>query len=372
MRIAFIHPGLHRVSRGSEVAFETIAQYLMNYPGVKVTLFGSGESRSDRLYRFQHINNIPRERFEKNWPKFPVFRNNYVYEEFTFVQNLWRVYRPSDFDITIACSYPFINWFLTRRKYKHLPAHIFVTQNGEHPAISNQSEYCFFTCDGLICTNPEYFEHNKCNWPCSLITNGVDPALFFPGVGDRAMFGLPNDVPIALMVSALIPSKRVLEGIRAAAQIEGLHLVVCGDGPERDVVKAEGKALMGDRFHLRQLPFNLMPEMYRSADLLMHLSLDEPFGNIYLEAMATGLPIVAHDREVTRWIVEDNAVLVDSTQPSAIVEGILQALKYRSHDDINSRISLIKKRFTWEVISQKYYQFLSTYLSFTPSMDLRT
>lgn len=359
MRVAVVHPGLHRVLRGSEVAFQEVARQLSNYEDVEVTLFGSGQPHEGTPYTFQHVNNIPRETFEKRWPQGPIFRNECVYEELTFTKNLWGVYHPQDFDVTVACSFPFINWFLRWQCKNSTPAHVFVTQNSDHPAVANQSEYRFFSCDGLVCTNPEYFERNKDNWNCTIITNGVDPSRFYPGQVDRAQFGLPPDVPVALIVSALIPSKRVTAGIQAAAQVDGLHLVVCGDGPDRDAVLAEGEALLGDRFSLKQLSYDQMPDIYRAADLLIHLSLDEPFGNIYLEALATGLPIVADDRDVTRWIVEENAILVDSTDTANTVAGISQALNRHDERAIAARVELIHRRFTWTTIGQQYYTFLS-------------
>lgn len=362
MHIAIVHPGLHRTVRGSEIAFETIAHNLTHYLDVRVTLFGSGLPRSGTPYQFQHVDLVPREKFEKTWPKLPLFRSHFVYEEFTFAVNLWKLYRPEDFDITLACSYPFVNWLLNLKRSNHSPPQVFVTQNGEHFAVSNKSEFRFFKCEGLICTNQEYFENNQHRWNCCLITNGVDPSKFFPGTGDRRQFGLPDDVSIALMVSALDPSKRVIQGIRAAAKIPHLHLVVCGDGPERDAVVAEGKKLLGDRFHIRKLPYDQMPEIYRVADVLMHLSLDEPFGNIYLEALATGLPIVAHDHPTTRWIVENNAVLVDTEQSSQIVQGILSALQAKTEDSVANSTALVMSRFTWQAISHDYYTFLKEVL----------
>ncbi|MGF1522582.1 MAG: glycosyltransferase family 4 protein [Leptolyngbyaceae cyanobacterium] len=358
MRVAFVLPGLHRVNRGAEIAFEAIAIELSQYDNVEVTLFGSGQPREGTPYHFEHVNNTSREKFEKGWPRLPIFRSDYVYEEFTYVRNLLGPYHPDQFDVTISCSYPFINWFLRWQGGQKRPAHVFVTQNGDHPAIANQSEYRFFACEGLVCTNLEYFERNKDQWNCELITNGVDPQRFYPNPVDRGQFDLPENVLIALMVSALIPSKRVSEGIKAAAKIDDLHLVICGDGPERETVCDVGQKLMGDRFHHKKLPYEQMPDIYRVADVFMHFSMDEPFGNIYLEALATGLPIVAHDRDVTRWIVEENAVLVDSTQTQAIVNGISQALNQRDEAAIAARLELIQRRFTWKAIGQQYYEFL--------------
>ena len=55
-----------------------------------------------------------------------------------------------------------------------------------------------------------------------------------------------------------------------------------------------------------------MPDLYRSADLFLHTKIRKSFGNVYVEALSCGTPIVAHDDEVTRWILGDHATLVDT------------------------------------------------------------
>ena len=108
MRILFALPGLHRYSRGAELAFISIARELCKL-GESVTLIGSGTSENQAPYRFLHAKSIRRERFEK-FPFFPVLRTECSYEELTFVPSLVRQYRPEDYDITVTCSYPFTNW----------------------------------------------------------------------------------------------------------------------------------------------------------------------------------------------------------------------------------------------------------------------
>ena len=233
MRVAFILPGLHRVVRGAEVAFEAIARELAQMKDVQVTLFGSGKPRENEPYRFIHVPNISREVFE-HWPKIPVLRTEYIYEELTFATALIKYYQPEEFDIVVTCSYPFINWLLRIYGTRHRPAHIHVTENGDWEVQGNRSEYRYFSCDGLVCINPEYYERNRGKWESILIPNGVDPNLFFPGPANRGTFDLPEDAPLALMVSALISSKRVCEGIMAASKVDDIKLVVCGDGPDRD------------------------------------------------------------------------------------------------------------------------------------------
>jgi glycosyltransferase involved in cell wall biosynthesis/GT2 family glycosyltransferase len=356
-RVLFALPGLHRVVRGAETAFEEVAKKLAAMPGYKVTLMGSGELIPGRPYDFVHVPCRSRERFER-WPSLPTVRTHYEWEELSFAWNLAKVYEPARFDITVACSWPWVHWLLRSRKTAGYRAkHIFVTENGDHMVSARQREYHFFNCDGLICTNHEYFERNKNRFPSTLIPNGVDPQVFTPGKGDRAKFGLPESGRIALMVSALIESKRVADGIRACARISDLHLAVAGDGELRSEIERFGKDLMPGRFHLLKLPREQMPELYRCADVFVHMSIDEPSANVYLEALATGLPIVTHDRPVTRWTLEDQAVLIDTRDSTATTEAIVKASRGDTASNLESRRQLGERRFSWTSLAEEYAGF---------------
>lgn len=353
MRVAFILPGLHRINRGAEVAFESVAHELAQIDGIRVTLFGSGQARESDLYEFKHVPSISRKHFE-HFPQLPLFRSSYTYEEITFIPGLINKYDPKNYDVVVTCSYPFTNWFLQVFGGKQRPVHIYVTQNGDYEVQASHREYRYFSCDGLICTNPEYFERNKDQWNAALIPNGVDPDLFSPGESNRARFNLPDDVPLVLMVSALIPSKRVKDGICAVSQIEGLHLLICGDGPEYQQVKELGEKLMPSRFHLRKIPREQMPDIYRLADVFLHMSLNEPSANVYIEALATGLPIITHDRFVTQWTLENTSILVNTQDELSLAEGIASSLNFCSENEIYNRRELAKTRFCWAQIAQQY------------------
>jgi len=357
MRILFALPGLHKVHRGAEVAFESLARELARTPGVEVTLMGAGVERPGEPYRFRTVRCIPRERFE-GLPSLPTLRTNDAYEELTFAPGLFRAYAPAEYDVTCTCAYPFTNWVLRagwRRRAR--PAHVFITQNGDWPAHAGNSEYRFFSCEGLVCTNPEYFERNRARWRSTLIPNGVDTARFSPGAGNRARFGLPDGVPLALTVSALIGSKRVAEGIRCAAKVPGLHLVVAGDGQLRESVDKCGKELLGERYRRMTVTHDAMPDLYRSADVLLHMSRDESSSLTYLEALATGLPVVTHATPVTRWTFEDQAFLVDTADEEATARELSRALEAHSEAQVTARRALADRRFSWKAIAAKYLAF---------------
>lgn len=355
MRALFALPGFHRYNRGAEVALMAVATELAT-AGDSVTLIGSGHGEAGVPYRLMRAGSIRRECFEKI-PKFPPLRSEYIYEELTFVPGLLRRYRPRDYDVTLTCSYPFVNWILRRPAIGGArPAHIFVTENGDWPAIANNSEYRLFGCDGLVCTNPEYYERNKACWNCALIPNGVDYERFRAGAARRQAFGLPLDRLVVLMVSALIPSKRVGAGIAAVGRIAGAHLVVAGDGPLRQEIDALAAQHLPGRFTRLTAPPQQMPDLYASADVFLHLSKQESFGNIYIEAMACGLPIVGHDSPSLRWIVGDDEFLVDTEDEGAVVSAITRARAVPP--EARPARSDRAARFSWTNIGAMYRTFL--------------
>ena len=355
MRILFALSGLHRHERGAEVAFTSLASELVRQ-GDQVTLIGSGYERPGTGYDFLHAGAVSREAFEQ-WPQMPVLRGDTAYEEATFAPGLLRRYRPDDYDVTVTCSFPFTNWVLRRPAKGGRPPHVFVTQNGDWPAVSDDAEFRSFECEGLVCTNPDYFERNQHRWNSALIPNGIDLARFGPGAPDRSRFGLPEEPKVVLMVSALIASKRVADGILAASQLPDVHLVCAGDGPLRTEIEDLAQARMPGRFTRLTVPPVEMPDLYRSADVFLHLSRDESFGNVYVEAMACGLPIVAHDIPRVRWIVGDDEHLIDTDQPTQLVSALREVLDASVGTDASRQNRA--EAFAWSGVAAKYRAFFS-------------
>lgn len=351
LRILFALPGLHAVDRGAEIAFIAVATELAR--DHEVTLIGTGPSVAGRPYRYRQVRRMARERFE-SFPKFAPVRSETAWEELSFVPGLLNIYRPSDYDVTVTCAYPFTNWALRRPARGGRPKHVFVTQNGDWPAYANNAEYRWFDCDGLICINPDYFDRNSAKYRCALIPNGVDIGRFVPGSAEPGRFGIPLGRRTVLMVSAMIASKNVAEGIRAVAALPDAQLVVAGDGPLRGELQSLSDQLLPGRYFPMTVASADMPALYRSADVFLHLSRDESFGNAYVEAMACGKPVVAFDLPRTRWIVGDDAFLVNS-DTKAVTSGIEAAL--RGGGATQQAMVDRAANFDWSRIAQRYLEF---------------
>lgn len=186
------------------------------------------------------------------------------------------------------------------------------------------------------------------------IPNGVDIGKFKP-VGGRISFRLPK--PIILSVGALNEEKRMDLVIDAVAKLENASLLIVGKGPSRDGLERLGNKRLGKRFQISSFDFKDMPNIYRSADLF---TLASPwyrsFEIVLVEAMASGLPVVANKDDIRREIVGRAGVLVDPTNIDAYAIALENALRLKwGKRPVNQA-----KKFDWDKIAIKYEKLFIT------------
>jgi glycosyltransferase involved in cell wall biosynthesis len=131
----------------------------------------------------------------------------------------------------------------------------------------------------------------------------VDTRQFHPGWRDDALrkaWGLGADDLAVLYVGRLAAEKNLPLLVRAfravQAQEPGAKLVVVGDGPERESLRE----LAPDAVFAGVRRGDELAQHYASADLFVFPSRSETFGNVVLEAMASGLATVAFDYGAAR------------------------------------------------------------------------
>ncbi|MCJ8280165.1 MAG: glycosyltransferase [Rivularia sp. ALOHA_DT_140] len=205
--------------------------------------------------------------------------------------------------------------------------------------------------DNKTATFVRNFVHNlEQTQQVSIIANGVDLKQFTPS-GVKIDFGLTK--PVILCVASLNRSnhKRVDLAINAVSRLPQASLLLCGDGPDKNYFQTRGDKLLGsNRFKICTLPFQKMPEVYRSADIFTLPSINEPFGFAYIEAMASGLPVVATDDEMRRYVVGDSGILCDVTKPEIYADALSKVLQENwQQKAINQAL-----QFSWDTIALKY------------------
>lgn len=167
-----------------------------------------------------------------------------------------------------------------------------------------------------------------------VIPNGVDPERFDRAKpAARADFGADDGDFLALTVGRLDPQKGLADLLDAAERIIPIHprfrLAIVGDGPLRgwiDAQIAERSVLAGRVLRLGRR--DDVPELLRSADLLVHPALWEGMPNAVLEAMAAGLPVVATAVEGAEELVVPGRTgwLVPPANPGRLAGAVLEAL----------------------------------------------
>ena len=129
-----------------------------------------------------------------------------------------------------------------------------------------------------------------------VLARGVDTALFNPqrrNSGLRSQWGIFPRTPVALYVGRLAAEKNLELAVRSFRAIQRsqpqAHFVLVGDGPMRTSLQATNP----DFVFTGNLSSQTLAAHYASADLFLFPSLTDTFGNVVMEAMASGLPVVA-------------------------------------------------------------------------------
>lgn len=131
------------------------------------------------------------------------------------------------------------------------------------------------------------------------LPHGVDSTSFNPGYRSfswRAAHGIPGDKKMLLFAGRLVWEKDLRTLAATYQQLtrerEDVVFVVAGDGP----VRPELEALMPGAIFLGQLNGTDLSHAYASADLFVFPSTTETFGNVIIEAMASGtVPVCARE-----------------------------------------------------------------------------
>lgn len=216
-------------------------------------------------------------------------------------------------------------------------------------------------CDALVTPSEsmvEVLRQQRMNDDISIWSRGVDRTLFDPGKRDltwRRQFGIADsDVAIAFL-GRLVMEKGLDIFADTIVELRKRQLphkvLVIGDGPAR---KWFEQALPGGIFAGFQTGADLGRAL-ASADIFFNPSITETFGNVTLEAMASGLPVVASAATGSTSLVQDgiSGALVPPGNPNAFADAIApyltDHLQRKAHGIAGEKRSL---DFSWDAINQ--------------------
>jgi glycosyltransferase involved in cell wall biosynthesis len=191
-------------------------------------------------------------------------------------------------------------------------------------------------CDAVYVPSRRMMEELEANRVAvgrmELWSRGIDLARFSPALRSpelRAAAGADDHTPVVLLVSRLVKEKDLADLVEAArilaASGERFRLVLVGDGPMR----AELEAALPDAHFAGHQGGEALGRWYASGDVFVFPSTTETFGNVVLEAMASGLPAVVVDRGGPPDLVDEGATgfVAPANDPPALAERVRRLLR---------------------------------------------
>ncbi|MGD8777268.1 MAG: glycosyltransferase family 4 protein [Syntrophobacterales bacterium] len=195
-----------------------------------------------------------------------------------------------------------------------------------------------------------------------VIPNGVDPERFRPE-------GSPNrNGPVRLLyVGRLTYQKGVDVLIQALNKLDSeieFEVELVGDGNARRPLERMAREFdLVDRLHFTGwLDRTEIPQRYQQADIFVLPSRDEGMANVILEAMASGLPVIATKIPGNAELVRhgENGLLVmpdDSEQLADALSELMNKVELRQRMGSSGR-ALVERGYSWSHMAQQYLEVI--------------
>ncbi len=201
-----------------------------------------------------------------------------------------------------------------------------------------------------------------------VITNGVDTDIFFPAKEKNE-----NEKVKFLFLSRLMPQKGIDTlinacGILKEKRITNFSLTVVGDGHQKPLMEELIKKhdLKGFIDHKGWINLEDIPKYYRDSDVFVLPSTMEGMPSVALQAMASGLPIIASKVEGFEEILEENVNgnYFELKNEGALADCMINFIKNKEKIERMSKESIRKsKDFSWEKIASDYLTLYEKSLS---------
>lgn len=205
-----------------------------------------------------------------------------------------------------------------------------------------------------------------------VIHHGVDATKFAPESGQereiREHLGVGEDELLFLFVGILYPEKDVKTLIEAIPEVvrahNDCHFLIIGRGPEQNSTIKRIQKSGHDEF-ITQIDYvENIEDYYSTADIFVSPSYIEDFGIVYIEAMQSGLPVIAADIPVAREVVDGAGIFFEPKNPDDLSEKVIELIEDQTKAEKLEAIALDRADdFTWESAAQDY---LNIYRSTLP------
>ncbi|WP_293123540.1 glycosyltransferase family 4 protein, partial [Moorena sp. SIO4G3] len=180
----------------------------------------------------------------------------------------------------------------------------------------------------------------------------------------REKLGLPKQQPLILSVAAINKShKRMDYIINEVASLPKPRpfLVLLGqqDAESPEIIQL-GQELLGvDQFQVRTVAREQVTNYYQVADLFVLASLHEGLPRVIVEAMSHGLPCLAHDYDITHFVLGNEGYFANFELTGSLANLITQVLSEGYNDSKRENChNTVYERFSWQELSPAYIDMI--------------
>ncbi|MEM7147558.1 MAG: glycosyltransferase [Verrucomicrobiota bacterium] len=192
-----------------------------------------------------------------------------------------------------------------------------------------------------------------------VLGRGVDTQLFSPSKRNpklRALWGANDDTPVAIFVGRLASEKNLHLAARTFQFFQAVspetRCVFVGDGPQRAALEKEHPHFI----YTGMRSGEDLAQHYASADLFAFPSLSETFGNVLLEALASGLVTVSFDYACSQQLIEDgsNGFHAPFDDEDAFFAKAALALQHWNTISVAERARQTALKLSWDTIVKQF------------------
>jgi len=327
MKVALLCSGLGHIARGHEVFARGLFDLLRD--DIDMTLLKGGGDASKREWVVPHVpRNAPvldaiHVAASPKWAASMREQERMRVEGETFGYGALGPLLEGDFDVIHCLEQEVCNIVHANRHVFGRTPHILFSNGGAIAAADLPD------CD-FVQEHSDYNLARSARHKAFMIPHGVDLQRFRPNLPTdfRARHGIPHDAFVVISVGTVCyHHKRMDHVIREVAGVKDAYLVICGqDSQDSPAIKALGHELMAGRIQFMTLPHEELPQAYAGADVFVLGSLFETFGIAYIEALATGLPVICTDHPNQRAIVKEG-VFIDMKRPGRLGSALQPAAR---------------------------------------------
>ncbi len=309
------------------------------------------------------------------WHKVPMLRKPSWLKVYSFAKNVDRMLRNSQYDIiySMTQTYPYDlyrlgdgiikHWYHQSYPHKFLRYGKYITRPVYIINLYLEKQL-FHSKKTYYIANSHYYKNLAAHYyPGSssrlhVIYNGVDTARFNPQAIShyrndiRQSLGLDEHNPLLLFVGNNWERKGLQTLLQTMAALrqrsEPHHLLIVGKGNPKNYMHFIKKHSLSKQIHF-VAPTEQIERYYSAADLFVYPTLNDPFANVCLEAMACALPVITSKTNGASELIVDgwNGYLIDElANPQKLLKKIIQSGNIESLMTMGSNACELAKNYT--------------------------